>query len=347
MPKNKTHRPIARVAEDKEKAASAAILEIIKKHGEGSVKRIGDEVNVRWPCIPTGIYTVDNHVIGIGGVPRKRITEIYGPESGGKTTLSLGTIAEAQAMGELAAFIDAEHALDPTYAHNLGVNVDDLIVSQPDHGEQALDVTEELIRSGAFGIVVVDSVAALVPQAELDGEMGDSNVGLHARLMSQAMRKLAGAVAKTNTALVFINQIREKIGVMFGNPETTTGGRALKFAASVRLDVRRTATNKMGEEAVSNTVRIKGAKNKMGSPYREAEVKINFGTGFDKVGSVIEAGIANGAIEKSGSWLSFQGERLGQGAENASAALHANSEWYERVYSAVLTKDQESRERAA
>lgn len=347
MAKDKTNKPPARAAEDKKTAAAQASLDLIRKFGAGTLIRLGDRVATKHPCIPTGIYSVDNHVIQAGGIPRGRITELFGPTGGGKTTLALQTIAEAQSLGDLAAFVDAEHALDPRYARALGVDLDSLHVNQPDSGEQGLEVAEHLIRSGAFGVVVVDSVAALVPQAELNGEMGDAHVGLQARMMSSALRKLTMAVGKTNTALVFINQLRSKIGVMYGNPETTSGGNALPYYASLRLDIRRTATNKVGEEAVSNTVRIKAVKNRLGPPYRETLVPINFGSGFDKVASVITAGIANGAIEKSGSWLSFGGERLGQGGAQASKAMEENTELYQRVYAAVLEKDQMDKERAA
>jgi recombination protein RecA len=330
----KDHKSAVKVADDCLVAANNAVAALEKRFGQGTIRRLGDRVGVKIDCIPTGIYQVDNYVIQAGGVPRARMTEIYGPESSGKTTLTLHTIAEAQAMGELAAFVDAEHALDPTYAAALGVDMDNLFVSQPDYGEQALEIVEELVRSGAFGIVVVDSVAALVPRAELDGDMGDAGMGLHARLMSQAMRKLTGAVNKSNTALIFINQIRDKIGVMFGNPETTTGGKALKFYASLRLEVRRTASNKIGEEVVSNETRVKAVKNKVGKPYRETSVPIEYG-------SLLEAGISNGAIDKAGSWLSFQGDRLGQGADQAASAIEENVDLYNAVYSAILARDQQ------
>jgi recombination protein RecA len=340
MAKEKKANKTAAVADDKEAAVLAAMADINKRFGAGTLRKVSDRVDTELPVIPTGIYQVDNYVIGVGGIPRKRITEVYGPESGGKTTLTLAAIAEAQAAGGKAAFVDAEHALDGNYASALGVDVDELLVCQPDYGEQALEVTEALCRSGAVDLVVVDSVAALVPLAELNGEMGDSHVGLQARLMSQALRKLTGVVSKTNTALVFINQIREKVGVMYGNPETTTGGRALKFYASVRLDVRRKTTNTVGDEAVSNTVTIKGAKNKLSPPYRKAEVDIEFGKGFDKVGSVVRAGVDNGAIAKSGSWYSFGGERY-QGEEQLISAVTVSAEMYQAVYAAVLAKDQE------
>lgn len=337
--KDKTHKPVARVAEDKVKASELAVAELERRYGAGVVVKLGSRRGIKHPCIPTGIYTVDQHVIQAGGIPRARITEVFGPESSGKTTIVLHAIAEAQAMGEQAFFVDAEHALDINYAAALGVDIDNLLISQPDSGEQALEITEHLIRSGAFGIGVVDSVAALVPQAEIDGEMGDSNVGLHARLMSQAMRKLTGAVAKTNTALVFINQLREKVGVMYGNPEVTTGGRALKFYASLRLEVRRIKTNTEDDEAVSNDTRIKGVKNKVGSPLRETIVPIEFGKGYNKFGSLIEAGVTNGVIDKSGAWYSFAGERLGQGTVNAALALETNDELYNKVYAEILAKD--------
>jgi recombination protein RecA len=338
MAKEKQHKPPARIAVDKVAAAAQAVAELDKRYGDGTVMRLGDKVRSKHPCIPTGIYTIDHHVIQAGGVPRGRITEFYGPEAGGKTTLTLHTIAEAQALGDQAAFIDAEHALDTNYAEALGVDVGSLFVHQPDSGEQALEVAEHLIRSGAFGLVVVDSVAALVPQAELSGDMGDAHVGLQARLMSSALRKLVGAVAKTNTALVFINQLRMKIGVMYSNPETTPGGRALAFYASLRLDIRRTATNKIGDEAVSNTVRVKGAKNRIGSPFRETEVPIEFGHGFDKYGSIVEAGIRSGVIAQSGAWLTVAGERF-QGRNNVIATLKDNPELYQTIYNALVEAD--------
>jgi recombination protein RecA len=347
MAKNKVHKVPAKVAEDKQAALSQACLEIARKWGDGAVQRMGDKVGVQIPTVPTGLYSVDNYVIGPGGFPRGKLSEVYGPYSSGKTSLVLSAIGEAQGAGGLAAFIDAEHALDINYAAALGVDVPSLLISQPDSGEQGLDIAESLVRSGAVDIVVIDSVAALVPQAELDGEIGDSNVGLQARLMSQACRKLVGAVNKTNTAFVFLNQLREKVGVMYGSPEVTTGGKALSFYASLRLDVRRIKTNTEGDEAVSNTVKIKAVKNKISPPFRETEVTIEFGKGFSKVGSLLQAGITNGAIEKSGSWLSFQGDKLGQGVDNAAVTLEANGDLYDAVYAAVLNKDQEDKKLAA
>ena len=339
MAKDKVHKAKAQPAEDVVKAAADVSAELEKRFGKGTIMRMGDRVGVKLPSIPTGIYTVDNYVIGTGGIPLGKITEIFGPESSGKTTLVLHAIAEAQAQGKQAFFIDAEHALDPTYAAALGVDVDNLLINQPSCGEEALEVTEALIRSGAFGMGAVDSVAALTPQAEIDGEMGDAMVGLHARLMSQAMRKLTGATSKTGTALVFINQLREKIGVMYGNPEVTTGGRALRFYASLRLEVRRTSSNKEGDLIVSNETRVKAVKNKLAPPFRETTLPIVFGHGFNKFGSIIEAGVKNGAIDKAGAWYSFCGERLGQGSENAALALETSDNLYDAVYAAVLKKD--------
>lgn len=325
--------------EDKIKAARAAAKELEKRFGDGAIIRMGDKVNIKIPCIPSGIYSLDHFVIQAGGIPRGRITEIYGPESGGKTSLALTVIAQAQKLGGLAAFIDAEHALDPTYAQALGVDVENLYISQPDSGEQALETTEALIRSGAFDIVAIDSVAALVPQAELDGEMGDAPMGLQARLMSQAMRKLTGVVSKTNTALVFINQVREKIGVMYGNPEVTTGGRALKFYASLRLDIRRVSTQKDGDVAIENTVKIKAAKNKVGAPFRVCEVNIEFGKGFDLVGSYIDAGVLNGVLSKSGAWFVYEGEKI-QGKDAMVAYFKDNPEKYPAFVKAVEAADE-------
>lgn len=332
-----------RTVAEKQKAADAAISAIEKQYGKGSVFNMASGVGIQWPSIPTGIHSLDRYVIGCGGIPKGRITEVYGPEAGGKTTLTLHAIASAQSAGELCGFIDAEHALDPTYASKLGVNMKSLYVSQPDNGEQALEIAEEFIRSQAFGIVVVDSVAALVPKAELEGDMGDSNVGLQARLMSQAMRKLTGIVHKSSVALVFINQIREKIGVMFGSPETTTGGRALKFYSSVRLDVRRISGIKEGEKVIGNNVRIKAAKNKLGTPFRETEVPLIFGTGFDTEIDLLRAAIAKGIVEKSGSWLSFKGERLAQGETNAKLILADRSnKVYDKILEEVKKKSSES-----
>jgi recombination protein RecA len=313
------------MSDEKAKLLEAAISQIEKQHGKGSIMRLGNrDVLVPVSVIPSGAISIDA-ALGIGGFPRGRVVEIYGPESGGKTTLTLHVIAEAQKGGGQAAFIDAEHALDPAYARKLGVNVDDLLVSQPDNGEQALEIAEALIRSGGVDIVVVDSVAALVPKAELEGDMGDPQMGLQARLRSQALRKLTGIVAKSNTCLIFINQIREKIGVMFGNPETTTGGRALKFYASVRVDIRRIQSIKEGDRVVGSRTRAKIVKNKVAAPFREAEFDIIYGEGISREGDLIDLGVTNGVVEKSGTWISYKGERLGQGRENARVFLRDNA----------------------
>lgn len=309
----------------RQRAIDAALSQMDKQFGKGTVLRLGSRNVLPVTVIPSGSISVDS-ALGVGGFPRGRVVEIFGPESSGKTTLALQVIAQAQKTGGTAAFIDAEHALDPTYARKLGVDVDNLIVSQPDYGEQALEITGALITSGGIDVAVVDSVAALVPKAELEGEMGDSHMGLHARLMSQALRKLTGTVARTNTLLIFINQVREKIGVMFGNPETTTGGRALKFYASVRVEVRRTAALKDGEKIIGNRTKIKVVKNKVAAPFREAEVDILYGEGVSRAGDLLDLGVAQGLVEKSGSWFSYGGERIGQGRENARAFLLANPE---------------------
>ncbi len=307
--------------ENRKKALLAALGQIEKQFGKGSVMRLGDANSVyEVDAISTGSLGLDI-ALGIGGLPRGRVVEIYGPESSGKTTLTLQVIAEAQRLGGTAAFVDAEHALDPSYAEKLGVNLTDLLVSQPDTGEQALEITDMLVRSGAVDVVVVDSVAALTPKAEIEGEMGDSHMGLQARLMSQALRKLTGNIKRSNTIVIFINQIRMKIGVMFGNPETTTGGNALKFYASVRLDIRRTGAIKNGEEVVGNQTRVKVVKNKVAPPFREAEFEIMYGAGISRNGEIIELGVANNMIEKSGSWYAYNGERIGQGKENAKTFL--------------------------
>jgi len=303
------------------KAAEGAIAACEKEFGKGIVFGMNDRVGQPVPNIPTGIYEVDYNVLGVGGLPKGRIVEIYGPESSGKTTLALLAVASAQRSGGMAAFVDVEHALSPDWATKNGCNMKDLLVSQPDYGEQALQVTEMLVTSGAFPIIVVDSVAALIPKAELDGEIGDAHVGLQARLMSQAMRKLTGVVSKTNTLLIFINQIREKIGVTWGSPETTAGGRALKFYASVRLDVRRIGMYKIGETVVGNKTKIKCAKNKVSPPFREAEVNLLFDQGFDCDGSLVDAAISAKIVEKAGSWFSYKGDRIGQGRDNAIASL--------------------------
>ena len=308
---------------NRDKTVDLAISQIERQFGKGAIMKLGDRVGLGVPVISTTSLSID-YAVGVGGVPRGRVTEIFGPEASGKTTLALHVVAEAQRRGGAAAFIDAEHAVDPDYAKKLGVDVDNLMVSQPDSGEQALEITEILIRSGALDVVVVDSVAALVPQAELDGEMGDSHVGLHARLMSQAMRKLTGAVSKSQTSLIFINQIREKIGVMFGNPETTTGGRALKFYTSMRLDIRRIGAIKDGEATIGNRTRLRVVKNKVAPPFRTAEFDILYGEGISREGDLIDLGVAHKIVEKSGSWYSYGDFRLGQGRENARLFLKDN-----------------------
>ena len=310
---------------ENKKALEAAMSQIEKQFGKGSVMKLGEFKAMEIEAIPTGALSLDM-ALGIGGVPRGRIIEVFGPESSGKTTLALHVVAEAQKMGGEAAFIDAEHALDPVYAKKLGVDIDNLIVSQPDTGEQALEITESLIRSGALDVIVVDSVAALVPKAEIDGDMGDSHMGLQARLMSQALRKLAGAINKTKTVLIFINQLREKIGVMFGNPETTTGGRALKFYASVRLDIRKIENIKQDGEVKGNRVRVKVIKNKVAPPFREAEFDIVYGEGISKAGNILDMAVNMDIIEKSGSWFSYDGNRIGQGRENVKKYLKENPE---------------------
>ena len=314
--------------DDKERARALELTlgQIEKQFGKGSILRLGSkDAIVPVSVVSTGSISLDA-ALGVGGFPRGRIIEIYGPESSGKTTIALQAIAEAQKRGGMAAFIDVEHALDPIYSRKLGVDIDNLLVSQPDYGEQALEITNALVTSGSIDVLVVDSVAALVPKAELEGEMGDSHVGLQARLMSQALRKLTGTVSKSRTALIFINQIREKIGVMFGNPETTTGGRALKFYASVRLDIRRIAAIKDGESVIGNRTKVKVVKNKVASPFREAEFDIIYGEGVSKEGDLLDLGVAQNLIEKSGSWFSYKGERIGQGRENARQFLKDNTD---------------------
>ncbi len=308
---------------EKRKALDAAMGQIEKQFGKGSVMKLGEFKAMNVEAIPTGALSLDI-ALGIGGIPRGRIIEIFGPESSGKTTLALHVIAEAQKMGGEAAFIDAEHALDPVYAKNLGVDIDNLIVSQPDTGEQALEIAEALIRSGAIDIIIVDSVAALVPKAEIDGDMGDSHIGLQARLMSQALRKLAGAINKTNAVIIFINQLREKVGIMFGNPETTPGGRALKFYSSVRLDIRKIENIKQDGEVVGNRVRVKVIKNKVAPPFREAEFDIVYGKGISKEGNILDLAVNLDIVEKSGAWFSYNGEKIGQGRENVKKYLSEN-----------------------
>jgi recombination protein RecA len=309
--------------QDKGKALDLALAQIDKQFGKGSVMRLGEKPKQDIKTIPTGSIALDV-ALGVGGLPRGRVVEIYGPESSGKTSLALHAMANVQAEGGVAAMIDAEHALDPTYAEAIGVNVDELLVSQPDTGEQALEIADMLIRSGAVDLIVVDSVAALVPRAEIEGEMGDSHVGLQARLMSQALRKIAGGLNNTGTTAIFINQLREKVGVMFGSPETTSGGRALKFYASVRLDIRRIETLKDGGEAVGNRTRVKVVKNKVGSPFRQAEFDILYGHGISKEGSLIDMGVEHGIVKKSGAWYTYEGDQLGQGKEKARLNLKEN-----------------------
>ncbi len=310
---------------DRSKALDAALAQIDRQFGKGSVMRLGSDERAPVEVISTGSIALDS-ALGIGGLPRGRIVEIYGPESSGKTTVALHAIANAQAAGGIAAFVDAEHALDPVYAQKLGVDIDQLLVSQPDTGEQALEITDMLIRSGSIDVIVIDSVAALVPKAELDGDMGDAHVGLQARLMSQALRKLTGALSSTNTTAIFINQLREKIGVFFGSPETTSGGKALKFYASVRLDIRRIETLKDGTEAVGNRTRVKVVKNKMAPPFKQAEFDILYGVGISREGSLIDYGVEQGIVNKSGAWFTYNGEQLGQGKENSRNTLRQNPE---------------------
>jgi recombination protein RecA len=324
--------------ENRKKALVAALGQIEKQFGKGSVMRLGDaSASYDVEAVSTGSLGLDI-ALGVGGLPRGRVIEIYGPESSGKTTLTLQVIAEAQRAGGTAAFVDAEHALDPTYAEKLGVNVQELLVSQPDTGEQALEITDMLVRSSAVDIIVIDSVAALTPKAEIEGEMGDAHVGLQARLMSQALRKLTGNIKRSNTIVIFINQIRMKIGVMFGNPETTTGGNALKFYASVRLDIRRIGALKNGEEVIGNQTRVKVVKNKVAPPFREAEFEIMYGRGISRVGEIIDIGVLQGFVEKSGSWYSYKGERIGQGKENARTFLEQHPEISQDIETRIREK---------
>src|SRR5450830_423131 len=322
---------------DREKALEAALSQIDRQFGKGSIMRLGDEGRAPVGVIPTGSIALDI-ALGIGGLPRGRVVEIYGPESSGKTTLALHAVANAQRAGGIAAFIDAEHALDPEYAKKLGVDTDNLLVSQPDTGEQALEIMDMLIRSNAIDIVVIDSVAALVPKAEIEGEMGDSHVGLQARLMSQALRKITGALNSSGTTAIFINQLREKIGVFFGSPETTTGGKALKFYASIRLDIRRIETLKEGTEAVGNRTRVKVVKNKMAPPFKQAEFDILYGVGISREGSLIDMGVEHGIVRKSGSWFTYEGDQLGQGKENSRAFLRDNPDLANEIEKRVKEK---------
>lgn len=323
-----------KISDEKRKALEIAMGQIEKEFGKGSVMKLGEYKGMNVESIPTGALSLDV-ALGIGGIPKGRIIEIFGPESSGKTTLALHMIAEAQKKGGEAAFIDAEHALDPVYAKNLGVDIDNLIVSQPDTGEQGLEIAEALVRSGAIDIIVVDSVAALVPKAEIDGDMGDAHVGLQARLMSQALRKLAGVINKSNSVIVFINQLREKVGIMFGNPETTPGGRALKFYASVRLDIRRVESIKQDGNVIGNRVRVKVVKNKVAPPFREAEFDIIYGKGISKSGNILDLAVSLDIINKSGAWFSYNGERIGQGRENAKSYLENNPKMMDEVETKV------------
>ena len=324
--------------DDKMKALDAALTQIEKAYGKGSVMKLGESsTNMNIETVPSGSLSLDI-ALGLGGIPRGRVVEVYGPESSGKTTVALHMVAEVQKRGGIAGFIDAEHALDPVYARNIGVDVDNLYISQPDNGEQALEITETMVRSGAIDIVIVDSVAALVPKAEIDGEMGDSHVGLHARLMSQALRKLTAVISKSNCTVLFINQLREKVGVMFGSPETTTGGRALKFYASVRLDVRRIESLKQAGEVIGNRVRIKVVKNKIAPPFKEAEFDIMFGKGISREGDVLDLAAKENIVEKSGAWYAYNGNKIGQGRENAKNFLLANQELLHEIEMKVRDK---------
>ena len=325
-------------SEEKMKALDAALAQIEKQYGKGSVMKLGDQsAHMNIEVVPTGSLSLDL-ALGLGGMPRGRVIEIYGPESSGKTTVALHVVAEVQKRGGIAGFIDAEHALDPTYAANIGVDIDNLYISQPDNGEQALEITETMVRSGAVDVIIVDSVAALVPKAEIDGEMGDSHVGLHARLMSQALRKLTGIISKSNCVVIFINQLREKVGVMFGNPETTTGGRALKFYASVRLDVRKIETLKAGGEVVGNRTRVKVVKNKVAPPFKEAEFDIMFGKGIPKEGDILDLAVQNDIVNKAGAWFSYNGDKIGQGRENTKLFLTNNPDIMLEIETKVRAK---------
>ena len=325
---------------DRDKALDAALANIEKQFGKGSVMRLGDEVRAPLEIIPSGSIALDV-ALGLGGFPRGRVVEIYGPESSGKTTVALHAVANAQRAGGIVAFIDAEHALDPDYAKNLGVDTDALLVSQPDSGEQALEIADMLIRSGALSLIVIDSVAALVPRAEIEGEMGDSHVGLQARLMSQALRKLTGSISRSRCTVIFINQVRMKIGVMYGNPETTTGGNALKFYASVRLDIRRTGQIKDRDDIVGNTTRVKVVKNKVAPPFKQVEFDIMYGEGVSKVGEILDLGVKAGLVEKSGAWFSYDSTRIGQGRENAKQYLKDNPDVAQRIENAIRGKTEE------
>ena len=325
-------------SEEKMKALDAALAQIEKQYGKGSVMKLGDQsAHMNIEVVPTGSLSLDL-ALGLGGMPRGRVIEIYGPESSGKTTVALHVVAEVQKRGGIAGFIDAEHALDPTYAANIGVDIDNLYISQPDNGEQALEITETMVRSGAVEVIIVDSVAALVPKAEIDGEMGESHVGLHARLMSQALRKLTGIISKSNCVVIFINQLREKVGVMFGNPETTTGGRALKFYASVRLDVRKIETLKAGGEVVGNRTRVKVVKNKVAPPFKEAEFDIMFGKGISKEGDILDLAVQNDIVNKAGAWFSYNGDKIGQGRENTKLFLTNNPDIMLEIETKVRAK---------
>lgn len=327
--------------EEKKKALDTALAQIKKEYGAGAVMRLGEASEIEVETMPTGSISLDI-ALGHGGIPKGRIIEIYGPESGGKTTLALHMIAEVQRAGGIAGFIDAEHALDPVYAANIGVDIDNLYVSQPDNGEQALEIAETMIRSGAVDLIVVDSVAALVPKAELEGEMGDAHVGLQARLLSQALRKLTAVTSKASCSIIFINQLREKVGVIYGSPEVTPGGRALKFYASIRLDIRRTESIKLGGDVTGNHVKVKVVKNKIAPPFKEAEFDIIFGKGISKEGEAVDLGVQYGIVEKSGAWYSYKGEKIGQGRENAKKYFEENESAFKEVYSKIMEKVEEA-----